>query len=167
MSLTSIISTKYTVEQVGSNDLGTLKFDINKQFKDTMASGTGASQADLVFADTRTLGASATEDLDLAGTLVDALGDTLTFVKVKAIYISASADNTNNVEVTPAAANGFLGPFNAAADQVDIPPGGSLHLTAPVSGWTVTAGTGDLITVTNSAAGTGVTYDVIIVGTSA
>jgi hypothetical protein len=167
MSLTTIISTKYNVEQVGANDIGSITFDINKQYKDSLDSGTGSSQADLVFADTRTLTASATEDLDLAGTLIDALGDTLTFVKVKAIYIKAADANTNNVEITPASSNGFLGPFNAAADQVDLPPGGSLNVTAPVSGWTVTAGTGDLITITNSSSGTGVTYDVIIIGTSA
>ena len=167
MSLTSIISTKYNLHQVGLNDLGSILFDVNKQYTDTMATGTGDNQADLAFADTRTLAASATEDLDLAGSLVDALGDTLTFVDVKAIYIRAAAANTNNVEVTPAAANGFEGPFADAIDQVDIPPGGSFQVTAPVDGWAVTAGTGDLITITNSGAGTGVTYDVIIVGTSA
>ena len=92
---------------------------------------------------------------------------TLAFVSIKAIVISALAANTNNVEVKPATTNGFLGPFNAAADQLTIPPGGHIALYAPVSGWTVTAGTGDLLTITNSAAGTSVTYDIIIIGTSA
>ena len=167
MSLSTKIATYYIVSQTVTNDLVTVYFDMSKKDDDTLATGTGASQADLVFADTRTLAASATEDLDLAGSLVDALGNTLTFVKVKAIYIKAASGNTNNVEVTPAAANGFLGPFNAAADQVDIAPGGSMNLTAPVAGWTVTAGTGDLITITNSAGTTGVTYDIVIIGTSA
>jgi len=167
MSLTTELTMRIVAQQVGSNDLGTVTFDLNKNDKTNMATGTASGKADQIFADTRTLSASATEDLDLAASLVDALGTTLTFVKVKAIYIKAASGNTNNVEVTPAAANGFLGAFNAAADQVDIAPGGMFLVTAPAAGWSVTAGTGDLITVTNSAGSTAVTYDVVIVGTSA
>ena len=167
MSLTSAISVNLLTKQVGSNDLGSVTFDMNKTDKLNMASGTTTGKADLIYADTRTLGASATEDLDLAASLTGAFGTTLTFVTVKAIYFKAASGNTNNVEVTPAAANGFNGPFNAAADQVDIKPDGAFLITAPGTGWTVTAGTGDLLTITNSAGGTGVTYDVVFIGTSA
>lgn len=167
MSLTTEITAKIVTKQVGSNDLGTVTFDMSKNDKTNMATGTAAGKADQIFADTRTLTASATEDLDLAGSLVDALGTTLTFAKIKAIYIKASSGNTNNVEVTPAAANGFVGPFNAAADQIDIAPGGTFLVTAPSAGWTVTASTADLLTITNSAGTTSVVYDVVIIGTSA
>jgi len=167
MSLTTTLKVQIQADQKGSNDLGTPGFPLNNTKTTQLASGTGSNQADLLFTDQRTLAASATEDLDLAGSLTDALGATLNFVKVKAIMISAAAANTNNVEVTPGAANGFLGPFADASDQLDIPPGGRIYLEAPVSGWTVTAGTGDLLTITNSAGSTGVTYDVIIVGASA
>lgn len=167
MALTTTITTKINASQSAVNDLGTASFPVDYRSTVSLASGTGASQADLLFTDTRTIAASGTEDLDLAGSLVDALGNTLTFVTVKAILIKASSANTNNVTVSPAAANGFLGPFNAAADLVSVPPGGMFMVQAPVAGWTVTAGTGDLLTIANSGAGTGVTYDVIIVGTSA
>jgi hypothetical protein len=41
-------------------------------------------------------------------------------------------------------------------------------MSAPdATGYPVTAATGDLVTLTNSAAGTSVTYDVIIIGSSA
>lgn len=167
MALTSTLVTKITANQTGSNDLGTPSFPLN--FSDTvnLGSGTGSSNADLLFTDRRTIAASGTEDLDLAGGLTDALGATLTFVKIKAIYIKAIAANTNNVTIKPASSNGFLGPFNAAADKLSVPPSGSILLQAPVSGWTVTAGTGDLVTIANSSSGTGVTYDIIIIGTSA
>lgn len=167
MSLTTKITTRINATQESTNDFGTPNFPMAFNEVVTLANGTSSSQADLIFSDQRTLTASSTEDLDLAGGLTDAFGNSLTFVKIKAILIKAASGNTNNVEVTPAAANGFTGPFADASDQLDIPPGGLVLLTAPVSGWTVTASTGDLLTITNSGAGTSVTYDVIIVGTSA
>ena len=167
MSLVSTITTKVKADYDGSNDLGTPTFPLNNITTINLGNGTGASQADLLFTDTRTLTASGTEDLDLAGSLTDVFGVTLTFVSVKSIIVKAASGNTNNVEVKPATTNGFLGPFNAAADTLEIPPGGHIQLHAPVNGWPVTATTADLITVTNGGAGTSVTYDIIIIGASA
>jgi len=167
MSLVTNILNKISGVYKGSNDLGTPTFNLNYNPNFNLATGTGSSQADLLFSDTRTLSASATEDLDLSGSLTDPLGATLAFVKIKGIIIKAASGNTNNVEVKPATTNGFLGAFNAAADTLIIPPSGMIQLMAPVSGWAVTAGTGDLITVTNSSSGTGVTYDIILIGASA
>ena len=167
MALTTSILTSITADQTNAIDLGSGSFPLKYLLKTNMADGTSASQADLLFSDKRTIAASSTEDIDLAGSLSDAFGATLTFVKVKAIIVTAATANTNNVTVSPASSNGFNGPFNAAADLVAIPPGGSFVVTAPVTGWTVTASTGDLLTIANSGAGTGVTYDIVIVGTSA
>ena len=167
MALTSTITAKIAATQTAASDLGTSSFPLAYSESNSLANGTAASQADLLFSDTRTLSASGTEDLDLSGSLSDAFGNTLAFVKVKSILIVASSDNTNDVQVEPAAANGFLGPFAAVGDQLDIPPGGSIMLNAPVNGWTVTAGSGDLLTITNSAGTTSVEYDIVIVGTSA
>ncbi|MFZ4605158.1 MAG: hypothetical protein ACOYM5_02770 [Caulobacter sp.] len=151
----------------GSNDLGTpvFPFDVVKltQFSPGAASGL----ADLLFSDERTLAASATENLDLAGSLTSPLGSTLTFVKVKAIMIVAAAGNTNNVQVGGAASNGFTGPFADATDIVNIPPGGTLLLVHPTTGWTVTASTGDILKIANSGGTTGVTYKVVVIGATA
>ena len=132
----------------------------------TLDNGTGSNQADVVFSETRTLAASATFDLDLNGSLVNPLKDAAVFLKVKAIAIKARAANTNNVVLGAAAANGFVGPFGASTHTVSIPPGGEMVLVAPVSGWTVTPATGDLLRTANSGAGTAVTYDIVIIGTS-
>ncbi|MCL4822566.1 MAG: hypothetical protein KJ067_25870, partial [Vicinamibacteria bacterium] len=117
--------------------------------------------------DRRTLAASANEDLDLAGSLVDAFGAVVSFAKVRALRIKAAPENTNNVVVKPGAANGFLGPFGAAAHTLTLPPGGEVLLVAPVAGWTVTPATGDLLNVANSGAGTSVTYEIEVLGASA
>lgn len=168
MGLTSDIQMSVTGKHTGTLDLGTPTLQFGLSAPISLASGTGANQADRVFTDTRTLAASANEDLDLAGVLIDAFGQAITFVKIKAVIIKAAAGNTNNVRVTRPASNGFP-LYLAAGDGEDVPPGGVIAKVAPgAAGWgTVTPATGDLINVANSGAGTSVTYDIVIIGTSA
>lgn len=171
MALTTRLRASITAQQTSPRDLGTASDPITHAVAIELASGTGAGQADKVFADTRTLAASANEDLDLAaGALTDAFGTTLTFAKVKAVYVAAAAGNTNNVVVGGAATNTWTGPFGAATHTIAVRPGGVLELAAgeaDVNGYAVTAGTGDQLRVANSGGTTSVTYTLVIVGTSA
>lgn len=132
------------------------------------SSGAAINQADRMFSDQRTIAASGTDDLDLTGTaLQDALGGNLALARVKLIAVYAAAGNTNNVVIGAAAANQFVGPFGAATHMVALPPNGLFVATAPTAaGWAVTAGTGDLLRIANSGAGTSVTYDIVIFGSS-
>lgn len=150
-----------------ASDLADVKAEISKRRKLHLLTGTTAGKADLMFSDTRTLSASSSEELDLAGGLSDPFGSSLTFVKVVAIMLIAAEGNTNNVVLGGAASNGFVGPFADSSDKIAVPPGGCVLLTAPSAGWTVTAATGDLLKIANSGGTTGVTYDLIIVGRSA
>ena len=126
--------------------------------------GTGVLKAETIFRDNRTLAASATEDIDLAGVVTDSFGATITCTKVKAMLIYGAAANTNNVQVGGAAANAFINWVASATDIIEVPPNGMFFLIAPTSaGYAVTAATGDLLTITNGGGGTPVTYDIIIV----
>ena len=148
-------------------DLSTPVDNLSKVAKIQLSNGTGANSADLCFHDTRTLAASGTEDLDLAGSLAGPFGASQVFAEIRAIMIKAAAGNTNNVRVTRPAANG-VPLFLAASDGIDVPPGGVFLWSCPADGKVaVTAAVGDLITVTNSSSGTSVTYDVVIIGCSA
>jgi len=164
-ALKVVASTTYT----GASDLSTLQDVLSQSFSNALTSGTGANQGDLLFHDQRTLTASSTEDLDLTATIDDPLGNALSFVKLKAIIVIAASGNTNNVVVggaTAALAAGEM--FSDTTDEVVVHPGGMFALTAPdADGIAVTATTADLIKVANSAGGTSVTYDVILIGTSA
>lgn len=164
-SLTAQLLIKIAATATKAFDLATADYPLTKDYTQLFASGTGANQATQIFDDTRTLGASATEDLDLAGVLTNSLGVSLTFTRLKAICVKAAAANTNNVNVQRATANGV--PFlMAALDGISLTPGALFLAVFPdANGVAVTAGTGDLITITNSAAGTSVTYDVILIGT--
>ena len=130
--------------------------------------GAAINQADRCFADQRTIAASSTDDLDLTGTaLQDILGANLALARVKLIGVYAAAANTNNVVIGNAASNQFQGPVGAVTHTLSIPPNGSVLLVAPTAaGWVVTAGTGDLLRIANSGAGTSVTYDIVILGSS-
>lgn len=150
----------------GTNDLGTPKMDIAELDVIDLIQGTASGAADLMFSDERTLAASANESLDLAGSLVDPLGATLTFAKVKAIIIIANAANTNDV-VVGAGTNPFVGPLGGTTPTVSVKPGGFFAIGHPGAGWTVTASTADILKIANSSSGTGVTYKVILIGTSA
>lgn len=166
MSLTTKVHLVVSGRQVSDLDLGDAAFPFSLSALFELANGTGASQADRLFTDRRTLSASANEDLDLAGVLVDPFGTTLTFAKLKGLIVKAAAANTNDVQVTRPSSNG-VPIFMAAGDGAAVKPGGVLMLAWPGTGVTVTAATGDLINIANSGAGTSVTYDVILIGTSA
>lgn len=152
----------------GSNDIAAPQQTFAKRKRLALATGTSADQADLVFSDTRTLAASTSEGLDLAGVLSDAFGASLTFVEVVGILIVAADGNTNDVLVGGAASNAFAAPFGDATDKLRVKPGGFAFLAAPGNpAYAVTAGTGDILTVANSGAGTPVTYDIVVIGRSA
>lgn len=127
-----------------------------------LTNGTAAGKADLMYYDdSRTLGASASASYDLAGSLSDPFGTVLTFVKVKAIAIVNSG--AGSITIARPATNGAP-IFDAASDAITVPTGGTVFLYNP-TGWNITAGTGDLLSVT--ADGTGATFEILIVGTSA
>ncbi len=168
MTLTSNIAVNITGNYSLALDLATKTCNLLKAYSIDLATGTGANQADMIFHDTRTLAASATEDLDLAGVLIDPLtGAAMTFARVKLVIVIAASGNTNNVNVTRPAANG-VPLFLAASDGLAVRPNGCFLLFAPdATAVAVTAATADLITFTNSAGSTSVTYDVIFIGASA
>lgn len=152
---------------VGSNPLGSVKFGFDQEALAQFSAGaSGAGKADLLYSGTTTLAASATANLDLAGVLTDPLGATLTFGHVKAIFIHASKANTNDFCIGGAGTNAFVGPWGSATDKVCIKPGGVYINADPGVGWAVTAATADLLKQANSGAGSSVSADVIIVGSS-
>jgi hypothetical protein len=148
----------------GANDVGDVSQTFAELFEVALTDGTGANQANNVFGDTRTINASSSENLDLAGGLTNALNATLTFTAIKAILIVADKGNTNNVVVGGAASNAFP-LFGDATDTIAIKPGGCFMIADPTAaGLTVTAGTGDILKIANSGSGSAVSYTIIIVG---
>lgn len=148
-----------------SLDIGTGRHAVLYEDDTAFTNGTGANQANEMFTDQRTIAASSNEELDLAGSLTNAFGDTITFTSVKAIIVKAAAGNTNDVQVGGAASNGFASFLGDASDIVVLKPGSVFCITNPnATGYAVTASTGDLLKIANSSSGSTVTYDIIIIG---
>lgn len=164
-TLTSKASVAVQAVFAKSNALSNPKDVLSKTVQKEFANGTSSGQCDLIFRDQRTLTTGNSEDLDLAGGLTDPFGTTLTFVKVKVIIIE-NLSTTQTLTVGGAAANQFINWVGAANDVINIPPGGFFAISAPAAGFAVTADTGDLLKILNSA-GASCTYNIVILGTSA
>jgi hypothetical protein len=169
MAVTATVTIGAVGKHTKAADLGTSSFPFALSVEQAFADGTAASQVDRVFTDQRTLAASATEDLDLAGVLTDIYGATITYAKIKAIVVRAAVANNaaNPLQVTRSASNGAP-LFMAAGDGISLAAGEVFAWVSPSgSGKTVTAGTGDLLTFTNGAGTNSIVYDIVILGTSA
>lgn len=146
-----------------------------REVRDTlrMLTGTAVGLADKAWWDTRALTTGQSEDLDLAGVLIDpVLKTAMTFVKVKGLYIKAAAANTTALTFGANVVNGWaglIGPTGASGGTITLRGGDGVLFVCGAgnnTGWAVTAGTGDLLHVVN-AAGATANYDIIVVGTSA
>lgn len=164
---TASLSVAVNATQTNALDLTTGTFPTTVRKIMSLTGGTGAGKADKMWSDRRTLAASGTEDLDLAGVLTDITGAAITFARIKGLYIAADAANTNNVVVGAGTAPwiGLLG----ATHTVTLRPGAFFAVgtgAADATGYVVTPTTADILKITNSAGTTGVNYDVVIIGTS-
>lgn len=131
-------------------------------------SGTTDNKQDLIWSDRRTLAATS-EQLDLAGVLTQALGGaTITMVEVRGIAIVNRATAAASRLLIGGGSNpSFAGLFGATGDIVKVPASGLFAWHAPLDGGglTVTASTGDMLTVDSGAAT--ITYDIVVWGVSA
>jgi hypothetical protein len=133
------------------------------------ANGTGANQADKRWSSAgRSLAGTTSENLDLAGGLTDYRGNVITFARIRgiAIFNNAAIGASNLIQVGGAASNAFINWVANSSDIVNVRPQGVLLLMAPdATAYAVTAGTGDILMVKNSAVGT-ITYDIALLGAS-
>lgn len=156
--------------QTNALDLSTPQdeFKITKTLNFT--NGADANQAHGFFHDQRTLAATTADNIDLAGSLTNAFGSTITMARVKGIMIfhgtaAASASMQVSGHAT-AALNTIIG---VAASDLDTaqpywitPPGGWHIAMAPnAGGYVVTATTEDMLRIYNGGAAS-ITYDIVI-----
>ena len=165
-SLALRIALSIAADLANSVDIGSVNYPLSYSPSYVFTDGTGASQAKEVITDTRTLSASASEDLDLSGGFTDVFGNTVAFDKIKALIFVADAGNSNDVVIGGAASNAVSTIFGATTHTIKLKPGGMIALVAPdANGYDITAATADLLKVANGGAGSSVTYTIVAVGT--
>lgn len=156
MTKSANVSVNFSVHDDKSQSglLATSEFDAQINFALALGEGVGAAQFNLAYMAERTLATGATDSIDLAGVLTDAFGATITAVEVVAIVImNRQKDGTANT--TTLTIGGGSNPIVGFATAV-LDPGSIILLAGgDASGaFVVTAATGDLLQIVNSAGAT-------------
>lgn len=163
MQNTSMGNTSITVnwKHIFNNgaDMRAVVDKLDKEVKKTITDGTGAGKAQAVYADTRSLLTTASEDIDLRA-LVSTFG-LLTATKIKAILINpVTAATGYRLLVGGAATNAFSACFGDASDVIRVDSGSLMLLTSLIDGWTVDT-THKLLKIENPSGGT-FEYEILI-----
>lgn len=163
MPLNLIVNSLITAQYTGNRLVEAQQSNIAASYGISMSDGSGLNQASRLWSDRRTLAGGATENIDLAGVLVDGLGATLTFPSIKGILLK-SADANTTILTIGNVTNGIATIFGAATQSFPMQPGELLIKATPsAAGHVVTASTAYLIKIAN-AAGAAATYDIVIWG---
>ena len=171
MAIQATLTASLSATETGGNTY-TDKFTPLVQKVQKIADGTAANQADILYANERTVTTGADDDIDLAGVLTDAFGSTITAAELVAlIVINQQQDGTaNTTDLTIGnGSNPFVGFLGGTTPTVGpIKPGGCFMLFAGDAAGigTVTATTADILRITNSA-GASATYQIAILARSA
>ena len=161
-------------------DNSTTKDQDKMRYLRALAAGTGDNQVDQMWHDQRTLSpGSTTDDLDLAGGLTNVFGTTVTFAVLKVLYVHNLGVRTSDTVQTPTdgedlqvggqgteAMNAWLNANDAA--ELTLRSGGELLVTAPMDGYTVTAGTADILRILHDGIGVeDIVYNIFLAGVKA
>lgn len=171
MALTATLLAKFEATHTGPNDY-TDRFTPVVEMTQALLDGTLANQANLIFADQRAVTTGADDDIDLAGTLTDAFGVTITFAEIVGILVInkpiTGAANTTDLTIG-LGTNPFLGFLGGTTPTIGpIKPGGVFMIFAGDAAGigTVGAGSSDILRITNSSGATA-NYQIVIIGRSA
>ena len=174
MPLSITRQSRLIITQTGTGDFGPAALNVTIENNQAWADGVGAGQANLLFTDERTVASGASDTIDLAGVLQDALGATIAGVELVGLMIVnapknvAAPANTTNLTVG-AGSNPLVGWLGGTTPTVGpIRPGGVLERfeTDAAGMCPITAGTGDILTIANSA-GAAATYQIVILARNA
>lgn len=168
MAVGASISLKVSASESGSPSVGNAVWSGVIESALTFGNGTTANNVDLVYVAERTVLTAANDDIDVAGALTSGLGTAIAAAEVVGIaIINKQKDGTANT--TALTIGGSISGIPGYTTAVEtIAPGGMYMVVSPdASGLaTVTAGTGDILRVTNAAGATN-KFQVAILGRSA
>ena len=144
-------------------DLNSIPDALNKSYSSAYTNGTGASKAQEVWHDKRTLLTTANEELDLTALAGGAFG-TYNFSKIKALVIHVNTVTSGyRLEIGGAASNAFSA-FVKDPSDIDLcaASGTKILIDSPIDGATVDS-THKMLKINNPSGGT-VEYEIWILG---
>jgi hypothetical protein len=156
-----------SLEVIGESDLteagGSARDNHRMRFQQSFTEGsaTTSAQIEIMYRTSGSIASGASTSIDLAGSLVDPLGDTVVFTRIRGLIFQNTG--TTTITIGNAPANGWYAWSSVASSTLSVPASSSIMLASPFGAWQVTAGTGDLLQLTNASGGTG-TYKLWIIG---
>lgn len=167
MSLTSTLKFVFQATLLQALDLSNTQDVINVTGGASLANGTGADQADMSWSDTRSVAAGANDDLDLAGSLTNAFGATLSLARIKAIYVKNKATAGGaTLLIGAAGSQPITSLFGDTSDKIKLAPQAEIMIFCPTAtAYAVGAGSADKLRIAHdNSNSTSVSYDICIVG---
>lgn len=132
----------------------------------SFAEGTTTNKADKWWFDDATVTGSGTNSVDLQ-TQVGAGGSAMGLVDVRVFALKAPTTNGADLRITPNATNGWTALFSSSGatddPQIDVAPGTTLILLAPVDNAYPVSATDKVFDITNLD-GSAATYTILIAG---
>jgi len=163
-TFTGTMKINFSGTQAATPDKGSAAHSVAQAVNQAFANGTAADQANQMYVDTRTIAGSSNDDIDLAASLVDELGATITFTSIKGFLITSDAANGDVLNIG-AGTNAFFSFFGDTTDILKVHPGGTAMLVNPTAaGYAVTASTADILRIANADASSA-TYTIYLIGT--
>lgn len=136
----------------------------------SLTNGVGtAGTGDLMYRISTTIAAGATLNIDLAGSLADVFGTTLTFARIKFFFLHLTTATAASAITVGNGTNPWLmNALSAATTTVSVRNGGFLAFGDPgATAYPVTAGTADVLKLVNADGSNIATVEICIVGGSA
>lgn len=157
MALDAQILLSILAHETSSGDISRTLRATPASYSLTLADGTGANQAQVVWSDSRTTSTSSQDSLDLAN-LSDDRG-VVSFTAIKAMYVR----NAGNAAMLWDGGSWSSGPLSAPGDcAVAIQPGGCVVFIAPTAtGFAVGSSPQ---TIDFGASGSQTQYEIILIG---
>jgi hypothetical protein len=150
---------------------GTTKNASSLDLSLSLGSGTGAGSNNKILARLNgfTITAGSSVDVDLAGVVADFVGASITMTKVKviAVKLAEATNQASSILIGSKGTNGFATWLGGTNHAVRVRKGGGFGIgCTDATGYAVTAGTGDLMTLTNEDTANAATYQLIVAGVS-
>lgn len=131
------------------------------------AQGTGAGQADRLYANTLLIAGGGNTVITFTS-MTDFFGNTVSFLRMKLLYIRLASGGASSISVGNAT-NPIVNWISSGTATVKIMSGGLLFLVAPVDavGYPITAATADQLKILNNDGANAASVDICVMGCSA
>jgi hypothetical protein len=162
-----IVSTGYNIARDRTSPLNPVKVEDGFNTAVLFSSiGSGAAAFNEIYCDIRTLAISTSETLDLYGSLLNPLGETINFARIKCIVVELlTTTAAASITVGNAASNPWLGPLGGTTPTMQVRNGGAWASTcSDATGWPVANGSTDNLKILNDSASAVATYRLTLIG---